>query len=297
VKTIRTLVLASIMGTALAPASAAALEPGGCPLYTEEGAVLTTPPADPDVEYGPYGFANQRIQGVGIEVEDDVVTAVLTVEDMQARVIPGYQTTYWSVEAMLGLEELEHRHEGPYRAFTAYYDVNGDRFSFQLDGTGLPLDTPVLGEVVMGPGGGVRISATMEQLGLPEGIDVLADVWGNTGSSAYYGVNVSSSRWLKEGPAAVPLVPCPGASLNAAWGGASTTLYVRGWVLPQGLTSGVIEELVGEEWVSVASIEIDELGAYWQPVAFPRAEHVLRVRAPSETYGDVLSPPVVVSPA
>jgi hypothetical protein len=291
------LVSALIAGTVLVPASAAAQEPGGCPLYTEEGALLTTPPADPDVEYGPYGFANQRIQGVGIEVEGDVVTAVLTVEDMQARVIPGYQTTYWSVEVMLGLEELEHRHEGPYRAFTAYYDVNGDRFSFQLDGTGLPLDVPLLGEVVMGPGGGVRISATMEQLALPEGIDVLADAWGNTGAAAYHGVNVQSSRWLKEGPAAVPLVPCPGASLSAAWAGASTTAYVRGWVLPQGLTEGILEERVGGEWLELGPVAIDEFGGYEQALTLSRTEHILRVRATSEAYGDVVSPAVSVSPS
>lgn len=281
------------LGAVSAPAAAG--EYGDCPLYTDEGQILTTPLADPDVEYGAFGFANQRIQGVGLEVADGVVTAVLTVEDMQPRVIPGYQTTYWTVEGMLGLEELEHRHEGPYRAFTAYYDVGGDRFGFMLTGSGIP-DTPVLGEVIMGPGGGVRISATMEQLALPEGVDVLADVWGNTGAMAHYGVNVLSSRWLKEGPAVAPLVPCPGASLRASWGGSSTTLYLRGWVLPKGIESGIVEERVDGAWHQLTTASIDAEGAYQGTVTLPRAGHVLRIRVPGGLYGEIASPPVTVEP-
>ena len=293
-KIVRALVSALIAGTALVPAPAAAQAPGGCPLYTEEGAVLTTPPADPDVEYGPYGFANQRIKGVGIEVEDDVVTTLLTVEDMQPRVIPGYQTTYWSVEVMLGLEELEHRHDGPYRAFTAFYDVNGDRFSFQLDGTGLPPDIPLYGEVLMGPGGGVRISATMEQLALPDGVDVLADAWGNTGAAAYYGVNVLSSRWLKEGPAAAPLIPCPGASLEAGF--TWYTAQVRGWVLPLGIETATIEELVAGSWQPLQTVTIDEMGRYEHVFELSQETHVLRLRADGGPYGEILSAPVTVAP-
>ncbi|MDQ3991768.1 MAG: hypothetical protein M3245_05610 [Actinomycetota bacterium] len=288
-----TLALAILPGGAAGADPATEPSPTGCPSFFADGD-LRPPPADPDVDVGPFGMANQRIQGFGLDLEDGVLTATIRVEDMKRQVMPGYRSTFWQVEATPVLEGDDGTvSTRGYFLMIATYDALFDRFEYRLDGnSSYIVDGPVTGEVFMGAGGGVRISAPLERLDLTDEW-ILGSVFAQSGAwTLVEGTGIGSVktfRWTLEGPDHFPLLPCPGASFRAIPFSAGRSVHVRGWVLPQDPTDASLESLVDGSWQLVRSVAVTEEGRYDQLVTMPSGTHTIRMRIPTRALGDIVT--------
>jgi hypothetical protein len=263
--------LTAVLATALifAPSGAAGatdVEPWfapsatGCPTFWEvDGGAgpLGIQSGDIDPSAGPLGTAQLHVTGFGFAVDGDDITATIRVVDMQRRVVPGSNRSYWF--AGFGSKFLD-----------ADYDLVSDSFIFRW----IDLDTrtsgPATGSVVPGPGGGLLITAKMADLGIGPGYE--ADT-----TRAFAGWQVAlevpgavgaypASSWSSAvGPELVPLVPCPGLSLRAR-----LDPRIKGGVVATGITlpkvggQPVQLQLLDstEGWTTIATGTSGEDGAF-----------------------------------
>jgi hypothetical protein len=242
-------------------ASASDVEPGfgpsatGCPTFWEVDGGSTGPDIDPPV--GPFGTSQIHVTGFGFSVDGETITATIRVADMRPRVAPGFNQSWWS--AGFGS-----------KSFLATYDLLTGLFTFTWIDLDMRTSGPATGSVVPGPGGGVRITAKMADLGIGPyyeadatrvlaGPRIVAEVPGH----AYIGG--PAPTWSRaDGPELVPLVACPGLSFSVRLdprheGG----VVANGITLPKVGGQPVELQLLSDgEWTTIATGTTDQDGAF-----------------------------------
>ena len=290
----RALLAAVVLAMGLAAAPVAADPSQECPSFNSSGAFTHQPDPDPNIDIGPFGTSNQRLRGVGLELQGDVLVATIQVEDMKKQIMPPDKATYWQLQ--FTLEETHKTFE-----MTASYDGIEDTWRYILIEGGSRYRGKVTGSHTLGPNGIVRMSVPIAQFDAAPGM-LLNGVYGESGSLTYWPESVFpddvgghwSARWMKKAFDSFPLIPCPGITLAAESG--DGPILALGHMLPQRADMSVTIErqTPGGAWEAVANVGTDERGFYETMFPLPAGSHTLRAITTLPSLGTVISVPVTV---
>ncbi len=296
----RSIALAGSLVLVVPGPAAGSPAPARCPFFNPALEFFSRPYADPGLEVGAFGSINQRLTGLGLDVTGDVLTVTIQVEEMKKQVEPGFRATQWIFEPKLGAfdDPWDDHQNHPWMNLIATYDLPEDRFSYWVEGPTVP-DTPVMGDVRMGPGGSISISAPFEKMGVEPGsvLSGLGVVSGGRTEQPYPqggGFHMSSARWFASGGAFFPLIPCPGAVLRTQVDPEIPRMEVEAWALPQEAVVATIEALDAGAWRPLAPLTLDEHGHGSDVVEMVPGAHTVRLRVPTRDHGDVVSEPQIL---
>ncbi|MDQ3990895.1 MAG: hypothetical protein M3245_01115 [Actinomycetota bacterium] len=265
----------------------------GCPAFWDlqnTGGTLTG-----DLELdgpGPFGNANLRLSGAGLEVADGSLTATIRVRDMRRQVTPGFTQSGWQLGFFA-------QPSNRFITITALYHLASDAFTFhaRVDGT----IVQATGTVRLGVNGSVAVTVPLVTLKLVEGTTEAASGFAKTFAMIHYvhmtnpESGISTDHHSSRLPQAIPIAECPGASIDAVDRGRGAGIQASGHTLPIEAGHAVtLERSVEGRWEAVGSTVTDEDGWYFIAAPLPPGHSTVRVAVETHRAGTGHSPPVTV---